>query len=390
MATVRLKQGEHRRIRSGHLWVFSNEVGTTDGPVEPGDVVAVVDAKGRRLGTGLASPQSLIFVRLFSRRDEDMTRDFLVRRIIDARSYRERRWPGETSYRAVYGESDLLPGLIVDRYGEVLVVQSMTAGIERRLDEICEILDEIYEPRAIVLRNDAPMRRREGLPLEKRVHKGQIDGPIEIEQDERAFLVDVIDGQKTGFFLDQRENRRATAPLARDEDVLDCCCYTGAWSVCAAGAGAKSVTGVDSSSAALGLATENAARNNLAERVQFVRGDMFNELARLGRGRRRFGLIILDPPSLARSRRDVREALKAVRALNRLALRLLRPHGHLVTCSCSHVIERDAFLHAVTVGAGEAGRVARILEVRGQGADHPVLLGLPETDYLACLVLEVM
>ena len=390
MPTVHLKSGEHRRIRSGHLWVFSNEIDSVDGHPEPGSVVRVVDAKGRPLGTGLASPHSLIAVRIFSRAGDDWSRKLLARRITDARALRERLRPGETSYRAVFGESDLLPGLVVDRYDEVLAVQSTTVGMETRLDEIVDVLTEVYEPRAVVLRNDAPMRTREGLPLETRVQSGSVEGPVEIAQDGHSFLVDVLEGQKTGFYLDQRDNRRATAALARDEDVLDCCCYTGAWSVFMAGGGAKSVVAVDSSAPSLELARENLERNDAADRTELVRGDMFNELAHFGRARRRFGVVVLDPPSLARSRRHVREALKAIRALNRLALRLVRPGGVLVSCSCSHVIHRDAFLHSVTGGAAEAGRTVRILETRGQSSDHPMLLGLPETDYLTCLVLEVI
>ncbi len=390
LPTVCLKRGEDRRLRAGHLWVFSNEISSVDGTVEPGDLVLVKDARGRLVGTGYINPHSLIAVRLVSRSRVEMTREFLTKRVADAFAYRARLWPGGTSYRAVYGEADLLPGVVIDRYGDCLAVQSLTAGIEKRLDLVIEALIEVANPATIVLRNDSPMRKHEGLPIERRVVKGRYEGPIEIEQDGRRFLVDVLDGQKTGFYLDQRENRLATAELARGRDVLDCCCYTGAWSVYAAGLGATTVTGIDESAAALELARRNFALNDVACAVDLTTGDLFGQLAKLRRDGRSFGLVILDPPAFARSRKRIREALKAYRSANRLALALTRPGGHLVTCKCSHLVERDAFVGALVGAAKEAGRRARVLEVRGQSRDHPVVLGLPETDYLTCVVLEVI
>ena len=389
-ATVRLRRGEDKRIRSGHLWIFSNEIEGLDGTVTPGDAVEVRDASGHLLGTGYLNPHSLIAVRLVSRSRVDISRDFLTKRVRDALALRERLWPGEQAWRAVYGEADLLPGLIVDRYGTALVVQSMTAGIERRLDLIVEILKDVLEPSAIVLRNDSPMRKYENLSIEKRVVEGVVDGPVEIEQDGLRFLVDILEGQKTGFFLDQRENRRETAGLAKGVDVLDCCCYTGAWSVYAAASGAKSVTGIDASAPALEFASRNIEMNGAPTDASFIRGDVFKVLAKFGREGRSYGLIVLDPPAFTKSRKKIREALKAYRALNRLALATVRPGGHVVTCTCSRLVERDAFMHALVAAAREAGRRARVVEVRGQSRDHPVMLGLPETDYLTCVVLEVI
>lgn len=389
-ATVTLRRGEDKRIRSGHLWVFSNEIDSVEGDVAPGDAVDVRDASGRLLGTGYVNPHSLIAVRLVSRSRVDISKDFLAKRIGDALAVRERLWPGERSWRGVYGEADLLPGLIVDRYDSVVVVQSTTAGIDRRLDAIVEILEEAVSPSAIVIRNDSAIRKYEGLPVEKRVAMGALSGPVAIEQDGHRFLVDVLEGQKTGFFFDQRENRRATAHLARGQDVLDCCCYTGAWSVYAAAAGATSVTGVDTSEPALALAERNVELSPARANVRFTREDVFKMLARLSRESRSFGLVTLDPPAFAKSRKKIREALKAYRTLNRLALSVVKPGGHLVTCTCSRLVERDAFTHALVAAAREAGRRARVVEVRGQSRDHPVLLGLPETEYLTCVVLEVI
>lgn len=389
-ATVTLKRGEDKRIRSGHLWVFSNEIDSTEGDVAPGDAVEVRDAVGRLIGTGYVNPHSLIAVRLVSRSRVDISKDFLAKRIGDAVNLRERLWPGERTWRAVYSEADLLPGLIVDRYDSVIVAQSMTAGIETRMEAIVEVLDEALSPSAIVVRNDSAMRKYEGLPIEKHVAKGSLSGPVGIEQDGLRFLVDVLEGQKTGFFLDQRENRRATAGLAEGEDVLDCCSYTAAWSVYAAAAGAKSVTCVDTSAPALELAQRNIELNSARPDARFEREDVFKSLARFGREGRSFGLVVVDPPAFAKSRKKIREALKAYRKLNRLALAVVRPGGHLVTCTCSRLVERDAFMHALVAAARDAGRRARVVETRGQSPDHPVMLGLPETGYLTCVVLEVI
>ncbi len=387
---VRLKRGEDRRIRAGHLWVFSNEIDKIEGSPEPGDAVVVQDAAGRELGAGYINPHSLIAVRLMSREAVRIDRDFLASRVHEAVGLRERLWPGETTWRAVYGEADLLPGLIVDRYADTLVVQSMTAGIERRLDTVIEILMERLGPSAVVLRNDSSMRRYEELPEEKRVAVGSVDGPVEVEQDGNRFLVDVMEGQKTGFFLDQRENRAATAPLASGLDILDCCCYTGAWSLSALSGGATSAIGIDSSASAIEMAGRNVAMNRPGADVRFMKGDVFGVLANLRDSRRSFGMVIADPPAFARSRKKVREALKAYRGLNRLAMSLVKPGGYLVTCTCSHLVEREAFEHALVGAAMEAGRTARVLEVRGQCRDHPVRLGLPETSYLTCFVLEML
>jgi 23S rRNA (cytosine1962-C5)-methyltransferase len=389
LRTVTLKAREDKRIRSGHLWIFSNEIAGVEGTVDAGDSVLVRDARGRVLGTGYMNPHSLIAVRLVSRGRVEITRPFLAKRIAAALELRARIWPGERTYRAVYGDADLLPGLIVDRYGDALVVQSLTAGIERRLDEILDVLVETLAPRTIVLRNDSPMRSYEGLPIEKRVVLGKADGPVEIEQDGHRFLVDLLGGQKTGFYLDQRENRRATGPLADGADVLDGCSYSCAWSVYAASGGARSITAIDSSGPAIDLGRRNLEVNGALERATLQRGDIFKELAGLSRRKRRFGLVIVDPPAFAKSRKRVREALKAYRALNRLALSVTREGGHLVTSKCSHLVDRESFMNALVAAAREAGRRATVVEVRGQSRDHPVVLGFPETDYLTCAILEV-
>ncbi|MCD4689942.1 class I SAM-dependent rRNA methyltransferase [bacterium] len=387
---VKLKRGGEKRLRAGHLWVFSNEIDSMSGAVTAGDSVSVIDYAGRTLGTGYINPNSLIAVRLLARRRLELTKSFLGRRIRHAIDYRKRLWPGETVGRLVYGESDMIPGLIVDRYGDTLAVQSLTAGIECRLDSIVELLEQLLEPKTIVLRNDSRMRVFEGLPIEKRVVLGNADDPVEVEQDGIKFFVDVLEGQKTGFFLDQRENKLYTRKLAAGRDVLDCCCYTGAWSVSCASAGAASVSAIDSSKPALALAEKNAELNGFKGAIRFVVGDMFKRLAALGSGTKRFGLVIVDPPAFAKNRKRIREALKAYRAINRLAMNVTAPGGYLVTSTCSHLVEQEAFMNALVGAAREADRHARIIEVRGQSGDHPVILGHPETRYLTCAVLEIL
>ncbi len=388
--TVTLKAREDKRIRSGHLWIFSNEIAGVEGAVDVGDSVLVRDARGHLLGTGYMNPHSLIAVRLVSRSKVEISREFLTKRISAALELRGRIWPGESIFRAVYADADLLPGLIVDRYGDSLVVQSLTAGIERRLDTILEILVELLSPRTIVVRNDSPMRAYEGLPIEKRVALGKADGPVTIEQDGHRFLVDLVEGQKTGFFLDQRDNRRSTVSLVHGADVLDCCSYSCAWSVYAASGGAASITAIDTSAPALELGRRNLEENGAAGRAKLIKGDVFKELAKMSRSRQLFGFVILDPPAFAKSRKRVREALKAYRTVNRLALSVTRRGGHLVTSKCSHLVDRESFVNALVGAAREAGRRARVIDVRGQSPDHPVVLGFPETDYLTCVILEVL
>jgi 23S rRNA (cytosine1962-C5)-methyltransferase len=386
MKTVKLKKKEERRILRGHPWVFSNELDRSPVEFAPGEIVDVLDNAGRFLGRGYINPHSLIAVRLLTRTQEEINVGFFMRRIAAARSLRTMLGFGD-SFRAIFSEGDNLPGLIVDKYADTLVVQSSTAGIDGMLDDILAALREEYSPKAIVLRNDTVSREIEGLARETRVVHGAISGPVMFEEAGIKYRVDVLEGQKTGFFFDQRENRLALKEHVQGRRVLDCFCYVGAWALSAARFGAKEVLGLDSSETAIAAATENAAINGLS--AHFKKADVFDELRAFEKQRERFGCIILDPPAFVKSRAKVREALRGYKEINLRAMKLLEPGGTLVTCSCSHHIDQDLFREMLIDAAYSAGRQARLLEMRSQARDHPVLLAARETQYLKCAILII-
>jgi 23S rRNA (cytosine1962-C5)-methyltransferase len=385
MKTVQLKPKEDRRIRRGHPWIFSNELERVSG-YEPGELVDVLDAAGRFLGRGYINPKSLISVRLLTRQHETIDAAFLQKRVAAAHALRI-DLGFKDSFRAFFSESDGLPGLIVDKYADVLVVQSLTAGIDRMLDDVLAALRNEYAPRAIVLKNDAAVRALEGLVQEVRVAEGTIDGPVVIDESGIKYSVDLLEGQKTGFFFDQAENRLALKDYVKGQRVLDCFCYVGAWALSASKFGASEVTGVDISARAIALAQENAALNGL--NTQFRTADVFDELRELDRAKERFGCIILDPPAFVKSRAKVREAIKGYKEINLRAMKLLEPGGVLVTCSCSHHVDEALFHEMLIDAAHSAGREARVMEMRTQARDHPVLLAVPETQYLKCAILKM-
>jgi len=386
MRTILLKKKEDRRIKRGHPWVFSNEVQALPADVVPGELVEVRDFAGGFIGRGYANPRSLITVRILTRTREEIDAAFLERRISRARDLRTGLGFGE-SFRAVYSEGDGLPGLIVDKYADTLVVQSLTAGIDGMLEMVIAALREAYGPKAIVLRNDVAVRELEGLAQEKRVVLGDAESLVTIEESGIRYRVDVLEGQKTGFFFDQRENRLALRDLVRGRRTLDCFCYVGAWALSAAKYGASEVIGIDSSEKAVALARSNAELNSLS--ATFETGDVFERLRELERRKERFGCIILDPPAFVKSRAKVREALKGYKEINLRAMRLLEPSGILVTCSCSHHIDEALFREMLIDATWSADRQARLLEMRSQARDHPALLAARETQYLKCAILMV-
>lgn len=377
-----------KRLRDGHLWVFSNELASTPRDFEPGVLVELRDRKDEFLGIGYANPASLIAVRVLTREKEDIGCDFLRSRILSALQYRRRFVAGSNGFRALYSESDGLPGLIVDSYNDCLSVQILTAGMERMSDAILDVLDGVFSPRAIVLRNDSPARLLEGLPQERRVVKGVLEPLPLIEEHGVKFEVDPLNGQKTGFFLDQRENRTLFGQLVSGGKGMDLFCNTGGWGVHLASRGA-SVLCVDDSEQALCQVRRNAELNGLGERISPVRGDVFAFLEREVADGRTCDFVVLDPPAFVKSRAKLSEALRGYRRLNALAMRLLRRGGLLATSSCSYHIAREAFIEMLTAAARDAGRAARIIEMRSQARDHPVLLPMPETGYLKCAILEL-
>ncbi len=376
-------------MRAGHLWVYRGEIARIEGAPADGDAVAVLSASGRSLGTGLLNTRSLITVRLLTSADSDLDEAFFRARLAGALSLRERIAAGAGACRLVYGEADLLPGLIVDRYADLLVVQTLTVGMDRRKEMLARLLGELCRPRGIFARNDPAVRRLEGLPRETGWLAGGGESRVEIEEDGTRFVVDVARGQKTGFFLDQRENRSRAAELAAGGEVLDCFAYTGAWGIHAARRGAASVTGVEISADAASLAQRHALLNGVGERWRMVCGNAFDELRRLAEARARFDLVILDPPAFVRTREALAAGLAGYKEINLRALKLLRPGGWLVTCSCSYHVDEGLLRDTVQGAARDAGRWIRLVESRFQARDHPVHPAMPETRYLKCLILAV-
>jgi 23S rRNA (cytosine1962-C5)-methyltransferase len=385
--TLRLKKNEERRILAGHCWVFSNEIHDSLHGLDPGEVVRVSSSSGRFLGIGHVNPNSLITIRLLSRRQVEIDGAFYRERLLAAEGYRRRLYPGSSVYRLVFGEADLLPGLIVDRYDQHLVVQTLTRGMAKVEDLLVATLREILQPESIVLRNDSPMRSLEGLPLEQRTVFGELPDRVVIEIDGIRFVVALLEGQKTGFYLDQRENRPRLRGLIHGKRVLDACCYEGAWGLYAARFGARELVGVDASGAALARARRNVEINSIDTPWRLVERDIFDFLAK---GEERFDVIILDPPAFIKSKAKLKEGERGYLELNRLAMKLLPPAGLLVTCSCSHHLSRDRFQMLVGQAARLAKRRLRLLEACGQSRDHPVLMSMPETAYLKCFILEVL
>jgi 23S rRNA (cytosine1962-C5)-methyltransferase len=387
MNEVRVTPKGAGRIAAGHPWIFASDVADRDG-AQPGQAVKVADRKGRVLGTAHYSSTSQICLRLLSRQVEDVNRDFFLERLRAAEQHRRNVVKNSDAYRVVHGEADLLPALVVDRYGDYLVMQTLNQGMDAARDTIASCLAEIYQPKGIVARNDVAVRTKEELPLETAVLAGEIPESVTVRMNDLTLRADLVHGQKTGIFLDQRENYRAAARYARGGRALDCFTSTGGFALHLAPK-FEHVEGFDSSAQALTAARANAAANGIAN-VEFKEADIFQLLGNFSSARRHFSLVVLDPPAFAKSRRDVNAALSGYKEINLRALRLLQPGGILVTCSCSHHIGENELLDVVAQASLDANRTLRVLERRTQSQDHPILLTVPETLYLKCLILEVV
>ncbi len=384
-----LLPGREKRLLQGHRWVFSNEISDNPSAFEPGSWVTVYSSKGVCLGSGYINPHSLIAVRLVCPPHQRPSPDFFRDLVAQAAWRRQTMlYPDSPCARVVYGEADGLPGLIVDRYGEILVYQISTLGMALMEDLVKEVLLDLFRPRALVFRHDTPVRLLEGLPLEKGVAHGEIPNPCWIEIDGLKFLIDPLNGQKTGFYLDQRDNRKVLRRWSKGKRVLDLFCYHGAWGLSAAAAGAQEVLGVDQSSEGVILAQSSAARNNLESICRFQEEEVFYFLKTLKKGT--FDIIVLDPPAFAKTKTSLAQAIKGYTDINRRALLALGPGGILVTCSCSYHLREELFRDLLLKAAQASGRQLRVLETRGQAMDHPVLLAMPETRYLKCTFLEVL
>ncbi|HET6520573.1 MAG TPA: class I SAM-dependent rRNA methyltransferase [Geminicoccaceae bacterium] len=385
---LHLLSGQDRRLRAGHPWVFANEVRMDDAAraLPPGGLVRVIDARDQFVGLAHANPHSLIVARVLTRqRQATVDRAFLERRLTRALQIRERLY-GAPFYRLVHAEADGLPGLVIDRFGDVLVAQLNTAGMSRMEEPLLDALRELLAPRAVVLRNDSPARTLEGLTSEVRIARGTLEPPLEIVENGVTFLVDPLQGQKTGWYYDQAENRAFAARLvAEGQRVLDLYGYGGGFALAALGAGARDALVVDRSEASLDLAARSAERNGFADRCELRRAEGFAAIEELTEGRRHFGLVVADPPSFVKSRKDLNQGLRGYRKLARGAAALVAEGGFLVIACCSHHVGAAAFADEVRRGLRDAGRPARLLRQSGAGPDHPTHPALPESAYLKCL-----
>ena len=389
--SVTLLAGRHRRTGAGHPWIFSNEVAMDAAAkaLAPGSLVTLRRADSSPLGIAMFNPHTLLAARLLDRDTaQPIGRRFLARRIGRALKLRERLFD-MPFYRLVHAEADGLPGLVVDRFGAVLVVQSNAAGMARLEPAVLDALGELLSPEAIVLRNDSPARGLEGLASETRVARGSLDGPIALHETGAVFRADLLAGQKTGWFFDQRDNRRFVANLARGARVLDLYCYTGGFAVQAALGGAAAVLGVDRSEPALALAIEAAELNGVSRTCSFRRGEAFAEAGGLAANGERFDIVIADPPAFAKSRKEMPAALRGYRKLARLAASVTAGGGILFIASCSFHVGAAEFAETVRRGLADTGRAGRILRVAGADADHPIHPALPETAYLKTLTLAL-
>jgi len=388
---VRLLAGRHKRVRGGHPWAYSNEIvmDAAAKKLAPGALVRLEAANGAALGVAMFNPRTLIAARVLER-DPGAVIDapFFERKLAAALKLRERLYPGG-HYRLIHAEADGLPGLVVDRYGGRLAVQANAAGMDRLLPEILAALDAVLEPAVVVLRNDSPVRRLEGLAEEVRIAKGGLDGPVEIEENTARYLADLVAGQKTGWFYDQRDNRARVAGLASGARVLDVYAHTGGFAIACARAGAAEVVAVDSSAPALELAQLAARLNDVAGACRFAKADAFAELERLAAARRRFDVVIADPPAFVKSKKDLGAGTRAYRKLVRLAAALVADGGLLFVASCSHNLDRAAFDAEIARGLDAAGRRGRVLLTSGAAKDHPVHPAVPETAYLKASLLHL-
>jgi len=393
-AKVVLKRGREKPVLNRHPWIFSGAIKNIEGECADGDIVTVVDSRGGFLAQGYLNRRSQITVRLLSWIEEEtIDRGFFRHRLEQAIAIRRplQEDPATNAYRLVNAESDFLPGLVLDRYNEYLVIQFLTLGIEKWKGEIVSILGELLPSRGIYERSDVKVREKEGLPLATGLLAGQ-ERPalVHILENGYRFVVDIKRGQKTGFYLDQRENRQKLVRHCRDKTVLNCFAYTGAFAVYAAGAGAKKVVNVESSAEALKLAQRNMALNGFDGRDdEYVEGDVFQVLRQYRDEGRSFDLIVLDPPKFAYSKSQVQAACRGYKDINLLAMQMLRPGGILFTFSCSGLISPELFQKVVFGASVDAGRNVQIIEKLTQGFDHPILLSFPESEYLKGFICRV-
>jgi len=392
---VTLKKGEGRTIKAGGMWIYDNEVASIVGSFEDGDIVTVHDFDGYFMGYGFANRHSKIFIRLLSRKkDTVINEEFMEERVRAAWNYRKET-VDTSSCRVIFGEADFLPGLVIDKFSDVLVVESLALGIDKWKLVIVEALKKVLSEDGITIRgvyerSDAKVRLQEGMERYKGFIGDPFDTKVEIIENGVHYIVDVEDGQKTGFFLDQKNNRAAIHRFCKDKKVLDCFTHTGSFALNAGIAGAKEVLGVDASQLAVDQATENAALNGLQDKVRFQCADVFELLPELEAKGEKYDVVILDPPAFTKSRNSIKNAVKGYREINVRGLKLVKDGGFLVTCSCSHFMDPDLFAKTIREAANGAHKRLRQVEFRTQTCDHPILWAADQSYYLKFYIFQVV
>lgn len=393
MATVILKKGEGRTIKAGGAWIFDNEIDKIEGEFENGETVRVEDFDGFKMGVGFINTNSKITVRMLARWRDNIDDEFIRERVRAAWEYRKKT-VDISSCRIIFGEADFLPGLVVDKFSDVLVVESLALGIDRLKSKIIEDLIDILAEdgiyiRGVYERSDAPVRLKEGMEPFKGFIGEPFNTEVEITENGVRYLVDVKDGQKTGFFLDQKYNRRAIHSISKDAEVLDCFTHTGSFALNAAYAGARHVTAVDISETAIEQAKKNAALNGLSDRIDFITADVLDLLPKLNEEKRSYDVVILDPPAFTKSRTATKKAVKGYREINMKGMRLVKNGGFLATCSCSHFMTEELFKKTIKEAAHAVHKRLRQVEFRTQAPDHPILWAADESYYLKFFIFQV-
>ena len=397
-AIVTLKKGEGRTIKAGGAWIFDNEIDSVMGAFENGDIVVVHDFDGYMMGRGFINTNSKIRVRMMTRKkDQIIDEQFIRMRVLNAWNYRKNVLLERdmNCCRVIFGEADFLPGLVIDKYDDVLVVESLALGIDKFKQQIVDCLKEImaedgYTIRGVYERSDAAVRKKEGLMPYKSFIGDEFDTKVEIVENGVHYIVDVVNGQKTGFFLDQKYNRLAIQRLCKDKKVLDCFTHMGTFALNAGIAGAKDVTGLDISEFAVSQATANAKLNGLDSTVKFRQANVLDELPKLAEAGEKYDVVILDPPAFTKSREATKNAMKGYREINMKGLKLVKDGGYLATCSCSHFMTQELFVKVIGQAAQAAHKRLRQVEFRTQAPDHPILWAADESYYLKFLVFQVV
>lgn len=394
-AVLTLKKGAGRTLKQGGPWIYDNEVESVMGSFEDGDIVLVHDFDGYPLGRGFINRNSKLTVRMMTRdRDTEVDEAFIRMRVKNAWEYRKMVMDDVSSCRVIFGEADFLPGIVVDKFSDVLVVESLALGIDRFKEQIVGILKELMEAdgihiRGVYERSDAKVREQEGMERYKGFIGESFDTKVEIVENGVRYYVDVKDGQKTGFFLDQKYNRRAVAKLCTGARVLDCFTHTGSFALNAGVAGAEHVTGVDASELGVAQARENAALNGLQDRVEFICEDVFELLPRLEKQGEKYDVVILDPPAFTKSRSSIKKAVRGYREINLRGMKLVKDGGYLATCSCSHFMDQELFTKTIGQAAQNVHKRLRQVEFRTQAPDHPILWGAGDSYYLKFYIFQV-